>query len=36
MILNITPEQTKENYLYKRQFKQQSLIEEHDVNILFK
>lgn len=35
MILNINPEQTKENYLYKRQFKQQSLIKEHDVNILF-
>lgn len=35
MILNINPEQTKENYLYKRQFKQQSLIKEYDVNILF-
>lgn len=36
MILNITPEQTKENYLYKKQFQQQSLIEKHDVDILFK
>ncbi|XP_060840763.1 uncharacterized protein LOC132921642 isoform X1 [Rhopalosiphum padi] len=35
MVLNITPQQTKELYLYKRQFKQQSLIAEHDVNILF-
>ncbi|XP_025205524.1 uncharacterized protein LOC112601880 [Melanaphis sacchari] len=35
LTLYITPELTKEHYLYKRQFKQQSLIEEYDVNILF-
>ncbi|XP_022160395.1 uncharacterized protein LOC111026601 isoform X2 [Myzus persicae] len=34
ILLNITQEHAKDNYLYKRQFKQQSLTTEHDVNFL--